>query len=283
MDGNIIIGAKKENRRRKIMSEEELVTEEITVEKEDRPLKGKFCWAGFIMPQFWGLGNQLPVAVLAFIPALYPMWALWFGVGGYELAYEKAKNSMSIDEFCKKQKKWKIISFIYLIAVISIILSFNFNGICNYIHNKIEVYKIIKEIEEHEDRLTEELAKLTTAENLKPFIDGLECTPYGEVHFHDDSSLWELKTKYKYDKLSKDNLSIPYPKVLSVHQEFLAEDGRILTIIFDVDEDFQIQEGSYSIYSGAEVREVSPGLFSNLDEEGLYMDKKTIDAILSAD
>lgn len=264
------------------MSEEELVTEETTMEEEDRPLKGKFCWAGFIMPQFWGLGNSLPVAVLAFVPAFFPLCALYFGVDGYKLAYKKAKSSMSVDEFCKKQKKWKIISFIYLIAVIFIILAFNYNRICNYIHNKTEVNKIIKEVEEHEERLTEEFEKLTTNENLKPFMDGLDCTPYEEVHFEGDT-LRALKNNYKYDKLSEDNFSLPHPKIDRIYQEFLDEDGRSLTIIFSVDENFQIQEGYYEIYSGAEVREVSPGLFTNIDERGLYMDKETVDAILSAD
>ena len=46
-----------------------------------------------------------------------------------QLAYEKVKNSKDKEEFCKKQKIWKIASFIYIIAFVAIIFSFNANGL----------------------------------------------------------------------------------------------------------------------------------------------------------
>lgn len=257
------------------------MTEDINTEIENRPLAGKFCWAGLIMPHFWGIGNELPIALLAFIPIIYPFMALYFGFSGYKIAYEKAKNSMGKEEFCKKQKIWEIVSFVYIIAFIAIIFSFNAKGLSNYIHNKKELNLIIRQTEEQKSRLAEEVVKLTDVESLRPLVDGMECTVEGEVQFNDNNELWNLKNNYGYEELSRDNVRFGQPWVLDVSQEFLVEDGRILTITFSVDENFQIQEGSYSIYSGAEVHLLSPGLYTNLDEIGLYMDEATVDLILN--
>ena len=105
--------------------EKELSTEEMNVENEGRPLEGKFCWAGFIMPQFWGIGNGLLIGLLAFIPAVFPLMALYFGFGGYKLAYYKTRHLYTKEEFCKKQKVWKIISFIYIVTFVIIVALFN--------------------------------------------------------------------------------------------------------------------------------------------------------------
>lgn len=254
--------------------------EKTNVENDNRPLAGKFCWAGLIMPQFWGIGNGLVIGLLAFMPAAYPFIALYFGFKGYDLAYKKVEYSANEEEFCKKQKVWKIVSFIYAIVIITIIFMSNFSGLSNYFQHKKELNMIISQTEEQKNRLAEELVKLTDVENLKPFIDGLECTPKGEVQFNENSGLWTLKNNYGYKELSEEKVSFPQPTVYDITQEFLAEDGRILTISFKVDEEFQIQEGTYSIFSGAGMHELSPGYYTNQDEIGPYMDNDTIREML---
>lgn len=266
--------------------EKELSTEEMNVESEDRPLGWKFSWAGCIMPQFWGIGNGLPIGLLAFIPVIFPFIALYFGFAGYELAYDKTRHLNTKEEYCKKQKVWNIVSFIYIVAVVGILAYYNWDGMSNYIRNKKELNLIIEQTEEQKSRLIEEMIKLTDAESLKPYIDGLECTINGEVKISDNGVLWSLENAYGYYGtygLSEDTVYFDQPRIHEISQEFLIEDGRILTISFSVDENFQLQKGSYSIYSGAELHMVSPGHYSSYDEEGLYMDKDTIDLRLNAD
>lgn len=261
----------------------ELSTEEMNVESEDRPLEWKFCWAGFIMPQFWGIGNGLLIGLLAWIPVVFPFIALYFGFAGYESAYYKTRHLNTKEEFRKKQKVWNIISFIYIVAFVSIVVYYNWSGISNYMRNKKELNLIIEQTEEQQSRLIEEMIKLTDAESLKPYIDGLECTINGEVKISDNGVLWRLENMYGYYGLSEDTVYFDQPRIYEISQEFLIEDGRILTIFFSVDENFQLQEGSYSIYSGAELHMVSPGHYATYDEKGLYMDKATINLRLNVD
>lgn len=266
------------------MSEEEkLITEDNNKEDKKGPLDGKFCWAGLIMPHIWGICNGVWVGILGFVPFLFPFVALWLGFAGYSMAYKEAEHADKKEEFCKKQKIWNIASIFYVIVFAAIILSVNFDGLTNYVKNKKELDAIITETEEQKARLAEEVEKLTDLDNLNPFVNGMNCTPSGEIQFSESSDLWHLKNSYGYEELSRDNVKFGKPEVYAVSQEFLTDNGSILTITFDVNDNFQIEEGNYSIYSGEEVHMTSPGYYTNLDEIGIYMDKNEIDLILNAD
>ena len=48
-------------------------TEEGKEEQTDTMgILDKFCWPGFLMPQFWGICNGMPVGMIAFIPIFAP-------------------------------------------------------------------------------------------------------------------------------------------------------------------------------------------------------------------
>lgn len=57
-------------------------TEEGKEEQADTMgILDKFCWPGFLMPQFWGIGNGMPVGMIAFIPVLLQS-CHWYSVLG---------------------------------------------------------------------------------------------------------------------------------------------------------------------------------------------------------
>lgn len=87
-----------------------------------KPLEGKFCWAGLIMPQFWGIGNGIWYGLLAFIPIVFPFLAIYFGFNGYNILFERVMSSQSEEQFCNRQKKWNIAAFIYVGVYVILIL-----------------------------------------------------------------------------------------------------------------------------------------------------------------
>ena len=98
----------------------ETFSEDIYVnEKEEKDTMGilnKFCWPGFIMPQFWGICNGLKIGLIAFIPILYPFIGAVFGFCGYNMAYEKRRYNKKT--FYEIQLKWRKATIIYLMALI---------------------------------------------------------------------------------------------------------------------------------------------------------------------
>ena len=68
-------------------------TEEGKEEQTDTMgILDKFCWPGFLMPQFWGICNGMPVGMIAFVPIFAPIMSLAFGFGGYRSAYVKMRK-----------------------------------------------------------------------------------------------------------------------------------------------------------------------------------------------
>lgn len=263
------------------MYREETV-EEVDVE-EECPMKKKICWAGLIMPQFWGIGNKLGIGLLAFIPVVFPFMAIYFAAKGYELAYEKIRYSGGKEHFRRNQIIWNIVAFVYIIAVVGIIYSFNADGLANYKKHKAELETLIEQTEAQRSRLAEEVEKLTSEEYLEPFTEGMEYTATEEVTFNDNTVLWHMKNSYEYEDLAEEEVRFEQPRVNYVSKEFTLADGRLLTITFSVDENFEIQEGDYSYFSDGEIHMISEGVYTSYDEMGVYMDKKEIDSILKAD
>lgn len=76
-------------------------------------LLNKFCWPGFIMPHFWGIGNGLTIGFLAlFIPVVGLVLSFVFGFCGYQTAYEKGRYDKI--QFFDMQVKWRKAAIIYV-------------------------------------------------------------------------------------------------------------------------------------------------------------------------
>lgn len=85
-----------------------------------------FNLGGFLFPQFWGIGNGLNIGFLAFVPFIYPIMAIYFGIMGNELALkEYLYVHDGIDAFYKKQKTWTLRAITFW-AVILIIITGGF-------------------------------------------------------------------------------------------------------------------------------------------------------------
>ena len=82
----------------------------------------KFNIGAFVMPQFWSLGNRVWIGLLAWIPILYPIMAIYLGFSGSKLAYEKYDMWRTRASFDKKQKRWAQVSIVYILVVVLMII-----------------------------------------------------------------------------------------------------------------------------------------------------------------
>jgi len=81
-----------------------------------------FNWGGFLFPQFWGIGNGLKIGFLAFVPFIYPIMAIYFGMMGNELALkEYLYEHNDVDAFYKKQKTWTLRAITFWAVMLIII------------------------------------------------------------------------------------------------------------------------------------------------------------------
>lgn len=243
-------------------------------------LLNKFCWPGFIMPHIWGLGNGLVVGAIAFVPLLAPVMAFVFGFGGYQMAYDKSRHNKII--FYDLQVKWHKASIIYAGIIVALLVTIGLNGTVNYISNKNEIVRIVKEFEEEKERTVEDIKILLNEKYLRTYIGDMEYALDGDMEVNDDGQLWHLKNSYGYDELARRLLTFEKPKMLSVYQYYAMEEGGKIEIFFSIDEDFQITESKYYLYSPEEVylMEEGPGLLIDGDRWVQYMDCDTMEAIL---
>lgn len=91
-------------------------------------LKGRWNWGGFLLTPFWGIGNRVWIALLAFA-GFIPMvgWiiglgmAIYMGVKGTELAWQN-KTWDSVEHFKAVQRNWTIAGVV--VAVLFFVLGF---------------------------------------------------------------------------------------------------------------------------------------------------------------
>lgn len=80
--------------------------------KDTMGLINKFCWPGFVMPQFWGIANGLWITILIWMcPILIILMSFKYGCSGYKLAYENCLKSKK--KFYDKQVRWQKAAIIY--------------------------------------------------------------------------------------------------------------------------------------------------------------------------
>ena len=66
-----------------------------------------WSWGAFIFNWIWGLGNKTYIALLAFIPYIGFLVALWLGFKGREMAWQN-KRWDSVEHFNQTQRKWSV-------------------------------------------------------------------------------------------------------------------------------------------------------------------------------
>lgn len=102
------------------------------------------------MPQFWGIGNGMPVGMIAFIPVFTPIMSLVFGFGGYRSAYVKMRKSKM--EFYDLQTKWQKAAIIYIGALLSLLLLLVSGRVINYVSNKMKLQELSKNMRPKRNR-----------------------------------------------------------------------------------------------------------------------------------
>ncbi len=66
-----------------------------------------WSWGGFFLTWIWGIGNNVWIALLSFVPGLSFLMAIILGIKGREWAW-KNKHWESTEVFKSTQKKWAI-------------------------------------------------------------------------------------------------------------------------------------------------------------------------------
>jgi len=83
-------------------------------------------WGAFLLSWIWALGNKTYIGLLAFIPYIGFLVAIYLGVKGRELAWQN-KRWESLEEFNRVQRRWSAwgavvvgIAFLGILAAIAI-------------------------------------------------------------------------------------------------------------------------------------------------------------------
>ena len=64
-----------------------------------------FCWAAFLMPLIWSIGNRTWVGLLALVPMLQLPIGIWLGFKGREMAWKNCEWQ-DADHFNRVQLRW---------------------------------------------------------------------------------------------------------------------------------------------------------------------------------
>lgn len=64
-------------------------------------------WGAFLFGWIWGVGNEVWISLLCFIPYFGAIWHIVLGVNGNRWAWEN-KRWDSVEQFHKTQRKWAI-------------------------------------------------------------------------------------------------------------------------------------------------------------------------------
>lgn len=251
-------------------------------EKEDTMgILNKFCWPGFIMPQFWGIGNDLKIGLIAFIPILFPFIAIRFGINGYRMAYDESSRDKV--KFYDKQLKWRKATLIYVVVLVSAFLLSKLEGTINYISNKNELNRIVKEYEEKKAQTVQNMETLLSEQYLKMYIGDVDYNPIGDLEVCENGEIWSLRNGYDRKNLSTRFIKFGKPAMLSAYQFFSIGDGWRVEVMFTLNEEFQIVESKYYVCTPEEIHLRSGGedaLYLDKDRLEQYMDFETMEEIL---
>lgn len=232
------------------------------------------------MPHIWGICNGVYIGLIALFPLAAPFVSFYLGFKGTELAYEKSSGTP--ERFYKKQRGWQYVAVVYLIAVTAIGVEFIFDDLKYYFTKKVEINRLIEKTLDEEKELKKKVEILTSEECLNYYWDGLITEPLLDMEFH-ERGLWELRNNSGYTYITQYKFKIEKPVILYVEQCFGFEDGRILWLHYDIEDNCRIVEGIYYIVPSEEI--TSLPLENSLDsrfylEWGNFMDESDICEVL---
>lgn len=90
-----------------VLNENKAIPEEIK----------RWNWGAFFLTWIWGIGHNTFISLLTLIPFVGIVMPFVLGLKGNEWAWKNG-NWNSVDEFLKRQKKWAIAGFAFVIGVI---------------------------------------------------------------------------------------------------------------------------------------------------------------------
>ncbi len=236
----------------------------------EETFKNRFNVAAFLMPQFWSIGNHVWIGLLAFIPILYPFIAIYLGLYGSELAYERG-SYYNEDGFYEYQRKWTIASIVYAIVLVLIGYFAFREPLGNYIANKHNLNKVISTGEKAEERLTEEINVLLESKEIKQVLDAHEYTIEQELTFNDDLDSLDNSNFSTYHYLSQGRIEYENPRISSAGIDYQVSNTEGFSLVFFVDDEYELSKVRY-VYRNGDTAYVTDPLLSKEQIQKLLKD-----------
>lgn len=84
-----------------------------------------WSWGAFFLSGFWAIGNRTWIGLLAFVPYLGWLVAIWLGIKGREMAW-KNKRWDSLEHFNRVQRRWSQwgVGFVVAAFVLGVLAAF---------------------------------------------------------------------------------------------------------------------------------------------------------------
>lgn len=105
----------------------------------------RWNWGAFFLTWIWGIGNNVLIAFLCFVPFLNVVMPIVLGIKGGEWAWQK-KRWDSLEHFQRVQRIWAWVGFgVFLFLLLTTIAAFSFVvGLFRELlrHSDVEVLQI---------------------------------------------------------------------------------------------------------------------------------------------
>jgi hypothetical protein len=91
-----------------------------------------WSWGAFLLNWIWAIGNRTWIGLLALVPYVGVLVALWLGFKGREMAWKNG-NWQSVEHFNRVQRSWSrwgvgILLAVFLLSLVSAILIPAYHG-----------------------------------------------------------------------------------------------------------------------------------------------------------
>jgi hypothetical protein len=77
----------------------------MTIDGELPPGVAGWSWGAFLLNWIWAIGNRTWIGLLALVPYVGFLFAIWLGIKGREMAW-KNREWESVEHFNRVQRRW---------------------------------------------------------------------------------------------------------------------------------------------------------------------------------